>query len=428
MFLDDTLEQKEPSTQMQDVKVEEKESTEKPAENAPVKKRKTLFDKLYKEASEIKKRTISAILLGVYLVVFFILALFSDNLMLIAASKTFGIAPFVISLFLIGITIWTTWFVAKEVTHNFMVVKNAGAQRQIFAIMLTSIICATGSYFWAPYFWNGIGSQLTTAFVAETRRGIMIAFVTVGTLVLVGCSIFSWIAFYKNGQSMKKSFIGASLVVCVTFFYIFLYYSICARNWSVILLITAVSFAADMGGFFGGRKFGKHKMAPLTSPNKTWEGFICAIVSGLVIGMVLIVMYTIPVWTGSIKSGNSRVSNYALQFQVWGWQIANTGPYVGDAISGRTNDAWWAAGVLIPICMSLTAVGGDLLFSRFKRSVAIKDFGDSIPGHGGILDRFDSVIFTTLVCVGIGIFMCMCSYGLDPYNSPLLSNIGILAK
>lgn len=467
MFLDDQLENKdqiektetlETKENANEIKAEEiptvqvdktlrvEQQSETPVKPEPVegkqpevKKRKTLYDRLYKEASELKKRTISAVVLGVYLAIFFILALLSDNLMLIAASKpkSLGIAPFIISLFLIAFSIWTVWYVSKEITKNYMVVKNHAIQRQVFAIMLTSILVMTASYFWAPYFWTNRNGGISEGFAQDaTRQAIMIVFVVVGVCTLVGCSLFSWIALYKNGQTVKKSFIGTSLIICVTFFYIFMYYTICARNWSIMLLITAVAFTCDIMAYIGGTKLGKTKLAPKTSPNKTWEGLSIGVVCGTVAGILLIVMYSIPVWTGSISSGNKLISNYSLQYQVWGWQIAGTTPYYGTSSINNplANNAWWTAGVLIPFIFAICAAGGDLLFSKFKRSVAIKDFGTFIPGHGGILDRFDSVIFTTIIFVGLSIFMCLCSYGLsgnaDPNSgtiSPLLSNLSVLA-
>ena len=442
MFLDDQVEQKEPTDKKepQEVKAEElptvevektlqveqqKEVPVKPEvvveQQVEVKKKKTLFDHLYKESTELKKRTISGVLLGVYLAIFFILALFSDNLMLVAASqpKALGIAPFVISLFLIGFSIWTVWYIAKEITKNFMVVKNHAVQRKVFTIMIVCIIGVTASYFWASYFWISTGG-LSYALTPEWRHVVMIMFLTVGLAALVACSTASWCVLYKNGQSIKKSFIGAALIVSVTFFYIFMYYTICARNWSIMLLIVSVAFTCDMGAYFGGTKFGKRKLAPKTSPNKTWEGLFIGLCCGLVAGVVINVMYTIPVWTGSISSINPLINNFTLQYQVWGWQIDGTGP-------SASNNAWWVAGVLIPLIFAICAAGGDLIFSKAKRAVAIKDFGTFIPGHGGLLDRFDSVIFTTLVFVGLSIFFCLLSFGLSG-NSPLLSNLATMAK
>ena len=239
-----------------------------------------------------------------------------------------------------------------------------------------------------------------------------------------------FVAFYRNGQTAKKSILGALLTLMVSFFYIFFYYCICARNWSIIALITSIAFVSDIFAYFGGNRFGKHKLAPSISPNKTWEGFAIGVSAGFVVGLFFSIMYSIPVWSNSISDANGSVSNYALQFQIWGWQIKDTEPWLTNTSAFSTdnvNNAWWTAGVLLPIAFALLGSLGDLLFSKFKRIAGVKDFGTAVPGHGGILDRFDSAILVTLVFVGISIFLCLVSHTFISSTNPLLSNLGMLA-
>ena len=119
-----------------------------------------------------------------------------------------------------------------------------------------------------------------------------------------------------------------------------------------ILLPFAAAFLSDIGAYFVGVTMGKHKLCPVISPKKTVEGFIGGIVLAI-IGMVL----------------------YALVLQFgFGFKIN----YFFVAIYGMLG--------------SLAGVMGDLSFSVIKRQTGIKDYGHLIPGHGGILDRFDSVI------------------------------------
>ena len=120
----------------------------------------------------------------------------------------------------------------------------------------------------------------------------------------------------------------------------------------LILLPFVISFMSDTGAYFAGCFLGKHKLAPEISPKKTVEGFVGGII-GSVIGVVA----------------------YALAMKF----------YLGFAVN-------YYSIAIYGIFGSLGAVLGDLCFSVIKRQTGIKDYGNLIPGHGGILDRFDSMI------------------------------------
>lgn len=120
----------------------------------------------------------------------------------------------------------------------------------------------------------------------------------------------------------------------------------------LIFTTFVVAFLSDTGAYFAGRAFGKHKLAPTVSPNKTIEGFFGGIAAA-VLGMIL---YCV-------------IMHFAFGFRV------NYGYALVYGIIG-----------------SLGAVFGDLSFSVIKRQTGIKDYGNLIPGHGGILDRFDSMM------------------------------------
>lgn len=122
-----------------------------------------------------------------------------------------------------------------------------------------------------------------------------------------------------------------------------------------IFIITpfVLAFLSDTGAYFAGIAFGKHKLAPTISPKKTIEG-VAGGALGAMLGMIIY----------------CAVLQLAFQFRV---------NYVYAVVYGALG--------------SLTAVFGDLCFSVIKRQTGIKDYGNLIPGHGGILDRFDSMIF-----------------------------------
>ena len=120
------------------------------------------------------------------------------------------------------------------------------------------------------------------------------------------------------------------------------------RDW--LLYAVLVTFATDTGSFLTGMAIGRHPMAPSISPNKTWEGAIGGFAWAVGIALVL----------GAL-----------LQLSVPLWQQALMGVAVG-----------------------ILAQLGDLTESRLKRATGAKDAGSSLPGHGGVLDRLDSIVFT----------------------------------
>ena len=119
--------------------------------------------------------------------------------------------------------------------------------------------------------------------------------------------------------------------------------------WAVMAVLFTV-FAADTGAFFVGRTLGRHRMAPAISPNKSWEGFVGGVVAA--IGMAFVILYkdrdeflTIPV------------------------------------------------SLVLGLVIALAAVLGDLFESAVKRDLDVKDSGRVLGGHGGMLDRLDSLLW-----------------------------------
>ena len=123
------------------------------------------------------------------------------------------------------------------------------------------------------------------------------------------------------------------------------------REWVLWGLLTIV--ANDTGAFLIGKALGKHPLAPSISPGKTWEGTI----GGLLISVIV-----------------SLALGIALHLPLDYWQM-----------------------VLLGCVISVFAQLGDLIESLFKRNASVKDSGKLLPGHGGILDRTDSIIFTGVI-------------------------------
>ena len=134
----------------------------------------------------------------------------------------------------------------------------------------------------------------------------------------------------------------------------------------LLVYIVCGSVFNDVGAYFVGVLFGKHPMCERLSPKKTWEGFI---------GGVSFSMLTSLTLAGILHSCNLAILPGVLDFNF----------YSGSFI------------VLISIVVPIASVIGDLLFSAVKRYYGIKDFSNILPGHGGFLDRLDSLSFTCLV-------------------------------
>ena len=120
----------------------------------------------------------------------------------------------------------------------------------------------------------------------------------------------------------------------------------------VVLIPFIVSFVSDSGAYFAGMYFGRHKLAPVISPKKTIEGAIGGVLAAM-LGMLFYALILRMAFDFHVNFG------YALIYGFLG---------------------------------SLTGIMGDLCFSVIKRQTGIKDYGNLLPGHGGVLDRFDSMM------------------------------------
>lgn len=122
--------------------------------------------------------------------------------------------------------------------------------------------------------------------------------------------------------------------------------------------VVAVTVSTDIGAYAAGVTLGKHKMTPNISPNKTWEGFAGAAVAAMLVAVL--------------------VSIFGL------------------------GQPWWV-GLLLGIVVLLTATGGDLTESLIKRNLGVKDMSSWIPGHGGFLDRLDSLLPSAVGVYGVAL-------------------------
>ncbi|MGI6787176.1 MAG: phosphatidate cytidylyltransferase [Acholeplasmataceae bacterium] len=158
-------------------------------------------------------------------------------------------------------------------------------------------------------------------------------------------------------------------------------------QYVLYLFITTIS--TDMFAYFFGIKFGKHKMAPTISPKKSWEGAIAGTVFGTVFGTLFGIVF-LPTQLGTLFAESSAIVPVGV--------VTLFEPLV---IRGTV--VWRLIPVILPITLAVSIVAqlGDLFASKLKRTYEIKDFGTIFPGHGGILDRFDSAIFGSIFLIFI---------------------------
>jgi phosphatidate cytidylyltransferase len=180
------------------------------------------------------------------------------------------------------------------------------------------------------------------------------------TVLIVSAVMVLWRAIYlvvsKEKQSLKQTLrdFGASNWAL---FYVPLLMSFAAllvnrpngTAWVFGLVITVVSI--DTFGYLIGRFFGKTKLSPVISPKKTWEGLFASILGGLFGGLITALVTGASIWFG----------------------------------------------LLFGAALLVSSVMGDLSESLIKRDLEVKDMGDMLPGHGGMMDRLDSLLPSTFI-------------------------------
>jgi len=179
-----------------------------------------------------------------------------------------------------------------------------------------------------------------------------------GTAILVIAVLFWLFALIQvvrfegrlDGQSSRtlSALLAGALVLVPTWLSLVTVHQVENRGPVLVMLLLALVWAADTGAYFSGRRWGKHKLAPAVSPGKTLEGLYGGLAGALLVGLAA------AIW---------------LQLE-------------------HGNLLWF---VLLCLVVALFAVLGDLFESVVKRQRGVKDSGTLLPGHGGVLDRIDSL-------------------------------------
>jgi phosphatidate cytidylyltransferase len=149
------------------------------------------------------------------------------------------------------------------------------------------------------------------------------------------------------------------------------------EQWSgafLLLYLLLVVWAGDIFAYFVGRSLGRHFMSPRISPKKTWEGTLASLVASLIVG-TLLYNYALPISSALLNAHliEKRDGLFALEKQ-----------------------PLWPT-LLLSAAINVAAQLGDLVESLLKRGAGVKDSGSILPGHGGMLDRIDALLFAAPV-------------------------------
>ena len=206
---------------------------------------------------------------------------------------------------------------------------------------------AAGAAWYGLLLWKELLSD-DAAFPYSVSFPVLIAAFIV---ILLAVYVFAFPKY--NSEQITMVFFGF-FYVALTLSYIFLVRGLPGGKYTVWLIFIG-SWGADTMAYLVGRSIGKHKIVPVLSPKKSLEGFIGGVLGAVLIGVIYALIFK--------NSLTAEFPNPVFSFAV------------------------------IAACSSVVSMIGDLAASAIKRDKQIKDYGRLLPGHGGILDRFDSVIF-----------------------------------
>ena len=187
-------------------------------------------------------------------------------------------------------------------------------------------------------------------------------------LSFVTLVLFAWNAFTTPlPRVLGETAAGLFLLIYIVF-PLTLLYEFWKRDDGVALLLFlfVCVWMGDIAALYIGKNFGKRKLAPALSPNKTWEGATASVVGSALFGMGLIAL---------------------------GEYFSRSGSTFTRL---HTSEPWWQS-LLLAVVINVAAQVGDLLESALKRGVGVKDSGKLLPGHGGVLDRIDALLLAAPV-------------------------------
>jgi phosphatidate cytidylyltransferase len=206
-----------------------------------------------------------------------------------------------------------------------------------------------------------------------------LALSTLTLLGIAGASIFVFLAIGMARPQLPSAYpAAATSLVAVVYVALPLALLIAIRElWAggfLLLYLLSVVWAGDTFAYYAGRALGRHKLAPRISPGKTWEGTAASFVGSIAVGVAI--FSHAPQISNALYAAGLLARRYAY--------LAKESPALLEI-------------VLLSACINVAAQIGDLVESLVKRGAGVKDSGALLPGHGGMLDRIDALLFAAPV-------------------------------
>jgi phosphatidate cytidylyltransferase len=200
-------------------------------------------------------------------------------------------------------------------------------------------------------------------------------------------SPFVFLAFAMTRDQLASSF-PAAMVASFAFVYVALPMATLVQlreQWRgsfLLLYLLLLVWAGDIFAYFVGKPFGRHRMSPRVSPNKTWEGAAASVIASVAVG-ILMFHYAQPISSALLRA------------------------HLIERQAGVFGEMPLLPIIMLSIVLNIAAQLGDLVESLIKRGAGAKDSGAILPGHGGMLDRIDALLFAAPVLWGYAAWQVM---------------------
>lgn len=228
----------------------------------------------------------------------------------------------------------------------------------ISAIAVYELLTADGFREHKPFLYFAVATAAAVPYLNRVNLVPAVLVFFVATVIVLLLKFHSEISFEK-----VSFLVVATIGVSMSFLCLLLLRNKFENSGLLYILIAfGGAWFADTGAFFTGKFFGKHKLSPKISPKKTVEGAVGGVISNVVLLCLLAFVYQ-KICTSIEITINISYINLSI----------------------------------LAIVVTFAGMAGDLVASVIKRHIGIKDYGKIIPGHGGIMDRFDSILFTVPV-------------------------------